>query len=71
MTGRTPRIAIFSSGLWSLRQEISLISGMTPVLPGASEAVAGWGHKPTARLARRFARRFHMPYIGFEDGLLR
>jgi capsular polysaccharide export protein len=69
------RIAIFSHGLWRLRTEIETMTGMTPVRallqPRGVDAVAGWGHKPTARRAREFARKEHIPYIAFEDGFLR
>jgi capsular polysaccharide export protein len=34
-------------------------------------AIAGWGHKPTADKARRFARQKTLPYIALEDGFLR
>lgn len=35
------------------------------------DAVAGWGHKPSARVARDFARRHGLPYLALEDGFLR
>ena len=38
---------------------------------GADTAVAGWGHKPTAVKARRYAAKHHLPYIAVEDGFLR
>ena len=34
-------------------------------------AVAGWGHKPTAKKARRYAAAHNLPYIAVEDGFLR
>ncbi len=34
-------------------------------------AIAGWGHKPTAHTARRFAQKRGLPYIALEDGFLR
>ena len=34
-------------------------------------AVAGWGHKPTAARARRYAAEHDLPYIAVEDGFLR
>ncbi len=34
-------------------------------------AVAGWGHKPTAEKARRYATEHALPYIAVEDGFLR
>ena len=34
-------------------------------------AVAGWGHKPTADKARRYAAEHGLPYVAVEDGFLR
>lgn len=71
----TGRIAIFSPGLKRLSSEIRALSGLEPHFALASargaEAVAGWGHKPTARRAREIARRAGLPYVAFEDGFLR
>ena len=71
----TGRIAVFSPGLMRLKSEIRLLSGLEPHFSmlgvGASEAVAGWGHKPTAARARAAALRSNRPYIAFEDGFLR
>ncbi|ABM29610.1 capsular polysaccharide biosynthesis protein [Nitratidesulfovibrio vulgaris] len=33
--------------------------------------VLGWGHKPTADKARRYAAEHNLPYIAVEDGFLR
>ena len=33
--------------------------------------IAGWGHKPTADKARRYAAQHNLPYIALEDGFLR
>lgn len=33
--------------------------------------ILGWGHKPTANKARRYAARHNLPYIALEDGFLR
>ncbi|HEX2877722.1 MAG TPA: hypothetical protein VHP33_41015 [Polyangiaceae bacterium] len=35
------------------------------------DAVAGWGHKPTAARARAYAEQHHLPYLALEDGFLR
>ena len=35
------------------------------------DAVVGWGHKPTAEKARRYAAQRDIPYIAVEDGFLR
>jgi capsular polysaccharide export protein len=42
--------------------------------PGRAQrlgAVAGWGHKPTAKAARDYAARHRLPYLALEDGFLR
>jgi capsular polysaccharide export protein len=71
----TGRIAYFSPGLSRLKDEIRLLSGLEPRLSlltaNGCEAVAGWGHKPTAKRARAAARRSGIPYLAFEDGFLR
>ncbi|WP_181707943.1 capsular polysaccharide biosynthesis protein [Chthonobacter rhizosphaerae] len=69
-------LAIFSSGMWTLRPEIALLTGMTPVrarmgLAREAKAVAGWGHKSTADRARRAAAAAGLPYAAVEDGFLR
>ena len=70
-------IAILSAGLWDLRSEVAVMTGLDPVrgwkrfAPSGIEAVAGWGHKPTAGEARRMAARRGIPYIALEDGFLR
>ena len=71
----TGRIAIFSPGLMKLRHEIKLLSGLEPrfawSVTASGDAVAGWGHKPSAARARAAAMRSNRPYIAFEDGFLR
>lgn len=37
----------------------------------ALDAVAGWGHKPTAKRAREYASRHGIPYLALEDGFVR
>lgn len=37
----------------------------------ATEAIAGWGYRPTADRARRFAENRGIPYWALEDGFLR
>jgi capsular polysaccharide export protein len=68
-------LLIFSLGLWILREELAQLTGLKPRLAflgaGNSAAVAGWGHKPTAARARRYAATHAKPYIAFEDGFLR
>ncbi len=69
------RVAIFSPGLMKLRHEIGLLSGLEPhfalTAAASGDAIAGWGHKPTAARARAAAQRCNRPYIAFEDGFLR
>ncbi len=71
----TNRLAVYSTRLYRLKDELRHMSGLRPRLalfPLASDrAVAGWGHKPTAARAREIARRKELPYIAFEDGFLR
>lgn len=38
---------------------------------GENLSVLGWGHKPTADKARRYAAKHGLPYIALEDGFLR
>lgn len=71
------RVGIFSPGL-------ARLTGLKPLL-GAEQlrfrpsdraaskldAVAGWGHKPTAERARAYAEQHHLPYLALEDGFLR
>src|SRR5688572_32785148 len=70
------RIAVLTAGLWRLRREIAALTDMIPVRSlglsrGGFDAVAGWGHAPTASRARRLAGRSGKPYIAIEDGPLR
>jgi capsular polysaccharide export protein len=68
-------LLIFSFGLWKLRDELAAVTGLSPKLGwlGTKDcaAVAGWGHKPTARHARHVAAEAGKPYLAFEDGFLR
>ncbi|MBO6860645.1 hypothetical protein [Roseibium sp.] len=69
------RIGIATSGLWRLRDAVERLAGGTAyrlrVYGSAVDAIAGWGHKPTADRARVIARSKRIPYIAFEDGFLR
>lgn len=38
---------------------------------GTADGVVGWGHKPLARLAHRYAQMRRLPYWTLEDGFLR
>lgn len=70
-------VAIFSGGLLRLEGLKQLLgAGRLRFRPSASQAsriqaVAGWGHKPTAQPARDYARRHGLPYWALEDGFLR
>lgn len=35
------------------------------------QSIAGWGHKPSADKARKYAQKHKLPYIAIEDGFLR
>ena len=70
-------VAVFSAGLARL-DALQLLLGaeslrFRPSARSAAEleAVAGWGHKPTARVAREYSRRHDLPYLALEDGFLR
>ncbi|WP_165814753.1 hypothetical protein [Labrenzia sp. 011] len=69
------RIGIATSGLWRLRDAVELMTGGTacwlPPFGLGVDAIAGWGHKPTANRTRELARMRGVPYIAFEDGFLR
>lgn len=73
------RVAILSSGIWRLRHLIQEMSGLRPEFLRARDrlhsddivAIAGWGHKPTAHVARELAQAAGKPYIAIEDGFLR
>lgn len=81
---QTARIGYFSSGLErirsldkllgctsvSLRSPLHLFNQLTSKRPDI-QAVAGWGHKPSADKARRYAQQHHLPYWALEDGFLR
>ena len=70
-------VGIFSLGLWQMRGLRELLGterlAFRPSDRKAREldAVAGWGHKPTAARARDYARRHNLPYLALEDGFLR
>ena len=73
------RVAILSSGIWRLRHLIQEMTGLKPEFLRAHNglqndnivAIAGWGHKPTAHVARELAATAGKPYIAIEDGFLR
>jgi capsular polysaccharide export protein len=77
MRERLGSVGVFSAGLARL-EGLELLLGaerlrFRPSERSAArlEAVAGWGHKPTADAARDYARRHNLPYLALEDGFLR
>lgn len=42
-----------------------------PRNPDGLTAIAGWGHKPTAKKARKKAKEWNLPYLALEDGFIR
>jgi capsular polysaccharide export protein len=77
MRERWATVGIFSLGLARLQGLRELLGAerlrFRPSDRAARQldAVAGWGHKPTAARARDYARRHHLPYLALEDGFLR
>jgi capsular polysaccharide export protein len=69
------RIGLATSGLLRLKPFIEQLLGGKAVLLSRSlrrvDIVAGWGHKPTADKARRYATKHGLRYVAFEDGLIR
>ncbi|MBN1607765.1 MAG: capsular polysaccharide biosynthesis protein [Polyangiaceae bacterium] len=71
------RVAVFSRGIAKLPNLAELLGARELAWrPGAArarhlDAVVGWGHKPTAEHARRYASVHGVPYIALEDGFLR
>lgn len=55
----------------ALKRNQSLEAFLTREMQFASTMVVGWGHKPTADKARRYATQHNLPYIALEDGFLR
>ena len=77
MQARRKSVAVFSIGLWRLPGLRELLHAerlaFRPSERRAADldAVAGWGHKPTARRARDYAKTHGLPYLALEDGFLR
>jgi capsular polysaccharide export protein len=69
------KFALATSGLWRLRDAVELHLGgkacRSRPFGTNVDAIAGWGHKPTAANARSVAWQKNLPYIAFEDGFLR
>src|SRR5688500_410292 len=77
MHDKLGRVGIFSPGLLRLAGLKQFLGAERLVFrPSAGkasglDAVAGWGHKPTAQTARDYARRHGLRYLALEDGFLR
>lgn len=77
MPERRGRVGVFSAGLLrvaGLEQALGaerLAFRPSPGTAAKLDAVAGWGHKPTAQAARSYAERHRLPYLAVEDGFLR
>lgn len=75
MAEERPVVArVYSRPILRLRRQ--LLAGFNIELVGRTlfrrpDAIAGWGHKPTADRARRLAAEKGLPYIAIEDGPLR
>ncbi len=68
------RVGIFSRGIAAIPNLAELLNAKIVFQPQrASEVdvVAGWGHKPSAKVAREFAKRHGLNYLRLEDGFLR
>lgn len=65
-------IKIFSSGIKRIHHLDAFIAQEKDRYCGDDvKAVIGWGHKPTAKKAREYAKAKGLPYIAVEDGFLR
>jgi len=77
MLERLGNVAVFSHGLFRLPGVRELLGTKRLLFrPSGNaaqklDAVAGWGHKPTAERARRYASQHGLPYLALEDGFLR
>ncbi len=77
MRERLGNVGVFSRGLARLEGLRELLGAeRVRFRPSAGaarglDAVAGWGHKPTANQARAFASQNGLPYLALEDGFLR
>ncbi|WP_311944970.1 capsular polysaccharide biosynthesis protein [Halomonas piscis] len=69
-----PTACYFSSGIGRIRALATFLPefSLRRYRPGQpADHVLGWGLKPTARRARRYALKHGIPYIALEDGFLR
>jgi capsular polysaccharide export protein len=71
-----PPVAVSTIGLARIKDDLAHILGAPvvyrpPFVTAGCSAIAGWGLKPTSRLARATARMAKLPYVAIEDGFLR
>lgn len=77
MTRSYQRVGVFAPGILRVPGLKALLGAETlrfwPTARTARnlDAIAGWGHKTTARRARSYAARQGLPYLALEDGFLR
>jgi capsular polysaccharide export protein len=77
MGERLGNVGVFSAGLARLEGLRELLGAehvrFRPSAGAARglDAVAGWGHKPTAKRAREYASQHGLRYLALEDGFLR
>jgi capsular polysaccharide export protein len=72
-------VAVFSPGMARIPHLAELLGARQVVLrpsgararAGELDAVAGWGDKPSSRVARAYATRHRLPFLRVEDGFLR
>jgi capsular polysaccharide export protein len=69
------RIGVFSRGILSIPFLETMLDNRICLAGGSLQnrvsAIAGWGRKPTATKARKYAEKHDLPYIALEDGFLR
>ena len=64
-------IGVLKYSIFTLRNRYSILHFLAQESQLASTTLVGWGHKPTADKARRYAAQHNLPYIALEDGFLR
>lgn len=68
-------VGIFSKGILRTVPWLEELLGnkvvLNPRSPEGLIAVAGWGHKPTAKEAMQKAREWNLPYWALEEGFIR
>nr|WP_237416954.1 hypothetical protein [Halobacillus halophilus] len=69
------RIGVLSQGMLDIPHLESFVNGEIIEKPKDNAEnlsfIAGWGMKPSAKKAQDFSAKYHVPYLGMEDGFLR